>query len=73
MGPAAETREQAGSGKVGAEEVWEVDAVLLSLNQGTSWVFVLGEGTGWWEALTPTGPGLGLSARQLPCSMLQPW
>lgn len=48
-------------------------AALLSPTQGMPWVFVLGEGTGWWEALTLTGPGLGSSAQQLPCSMMQPW
>ena len=46
--------------------------LLLPL-QDRPWVFVQGEGTEWWEALTPTGPDPGLSARQLPCSMMQPW
>lgn len=58
--------QQAGSGKVGAEEGWEV-------GQGMPWGLVLVEGTGVWEALTPTGRGPGLSAGQLPCSMLKPW
>lgn len=47
--------------------------MLLLPLQDRPWVFVQGEGTEWWEALTLTGPDPGLSARQLPCSMMQPW
>lgn len=43
------------------------------MGQGMPWGLVLVEGTGVWEALTLTGRGPGLSAGQLPCSMLKPW
>lgn len=38
--------EQAGSGKIGVEEVWVMGVALLSPAQGMPWVFVPEESTG---------------------------
>lgn len=40
MSPGAETCKQAGSGKVGAKEVWEMGTTLLSPAQGMPLIFV---------------------------------